>query len=223
MNDSEFKAFLSLLPYFWQIQGSNIMSITIIIIAITSIISYLGFQNRELIGKLMLYPIVMRSPLQAYRLITSGFVHSNTAHLIFNMVTLYFVGTILENMVLGTQQFVLLYLSGIVVASLPSYYKRMHDPEYAAVGASGGVAALIFAFIYVAPWQLIYLFFFLPIPAIVFAIAYLIYSYVMSKKRDQNIGHDAHFYGSVYGLLFMLVIDPSHGMSFIERLMRPGF
>lgn len=171
----------------------------------------------------MMYPFVMRSPMQAYRLITSGFVHSNTAHLAFNMITLYFAGSLLEKMVLGTQQFALLYLSGIVVSSLPAYYKQMNNPEYAAVGASGGIAALIFAFIYVAPWELIYLFFVLPIPAIVFAIAYLIYSYVMSKKEDQRIGHDAHFFGAVYGLLYMLVIDPSHGMSFIDKLMHPGF
>jgi membrane associated rhomboid family serine protease len=190
------------------------MLFTYIIVAIT-------FKDERLQSKLLLYPFVMRNPKEAYRLITSGFVHADTAHLAFNMISFYFIGRILEEQVLSTQQFIMLYLSGIVVANLPSYYKHMHNPQYAALGASGGVAAVLFAFIYIAPWERIYLFFALPIPAIVFAIAYLIYSYVMGKKGDTSIGHDAHFFGAVYGLVFMLITDPSHGKYFMQQLLNP--
>lgn len=197
------------------------MIVTYIIVALTCIISLIAFKDPNTQSKLMLYPFVMRNPKEAYRLISSGFVHADTAHLAFNMISFFFIGSILEEQVLTTQQFVLLYLSGIVIANLPAYYKQMHNPQYAALGASGGVAAVLFAFIYIAPWEKIYLFFALPIPAILFAIAYLIYSYVMGKKGDTSIGHDAHFFGAVYGLIFMLIIDPSHGQYFLQKLLHP--
>ena len=196
------------------------MSVTIILIAITCIVSYLAFQNKELQNKLVLYPVVMRTPAQAYRLITSGFIHADTMHLLFNMLTLYFFGDMIEQ-ALGMELFVMLYLSGIVVANLPSYYKQMSNPQFSSLGASGGVAAIVFAFIYIMPWQKICLFFAICLPAIIFAVGYLIYSFVMGKKSGQRINHDAHFIGSIYGLVFMLIVDPTHGADFIQRLMNP--
>src|SRR5690606_35813965 len=111
----------------------------------------MAFKDERLQSKILLYPFVMRNPKEAYRLITSGFVHADTAHLAFIIISFYFIGRMLEEQVLSTQQFIMLYLSGIVVANLPSYYKHMHNPQYAALGASGGVAAVLFAFIYIAP------------------------------------------------------------------------
>ncbi len=196
------------------------MSATIILIIITCVVSFLAFQNQQLQSKLMLYPVVMRTPREAYRLISAGFVHMDTVHLAFNMISFFFFGRLLEEKI-GSELFVMLYLSAILVANLPSYYKQMSNPNYAALGASGGVAAIIFAWIYLQPWKEIYLFMAIPMPALVFAVAYLIYSYVMSKKPEQHIGHDAHFWGSVYGFLFMIVIDQSHGASFLHQLMNP--
>src|SRR5690606_5713957 len=197
------------------------MSLTIFIIIITVVVSFLAFQNPQLQSKLMLYPIAMRHPNQAYRLVTSGFVHVDYVHLAFNMYAFYFFGEFAE-FILGGPRFLMLYLTGIVVANLPSYYKQMNNPGYAALGASGVVAAVVFAFVYVAPWELICLFVqLLCFPAILFAAAYLIYSYVMSRKPGQRIGHDAHFAGAVYGLIFMLFVDPSHGLDFIQRILNP--
>lgn len=196
------------------------MSATILLLIITCVVSFLAFQNQQLQSRLMLYPVVMRTPREAYRLISAGFVHMDVVHLVFNMVSFFFFGQFLEGEI-GSQLFLMLYLSAILVANLPGYYKQMANPNYAALGASGGVAAIIFASIYLHPWEEIYLFFKIPIPALVFAIIYLIYSYVMSKKPEQRIGHDAHFWGSVYGFVFMIIIDNTHGASFLHQLMNP--
>ncbi|HRP89902.1 MAG TPA: rhomboid family intramembrane serine protease [Edaphocola sp.] len=190
------------------------------LIVITCIVSYISFSNENLRNKLILYPVVMRSPMEAYRLITSGFVHADTMHLAFNMITLYFFGDFMARY-LGAQYFIMLYLSGIVVANIPSYYKNYNNPKFASLGASGGVAAVIFAYIFIMPWQNICLFFALCFPAIFFAIGYLIYSYLMSKKQKQEINHDAHFIGSVYGFVFMIILDPTHGLSFWNQISHP--
>ncbi|RQO31452.1 rhomboid family intramembrane serine protease [Taibaiella sp. KBW10] len=194
------------------------MPVTYIIIGISVLISLYCFKQEAIRQKLMLYPVAMRHPLQAYRLITSGFVHVDTAHLVFNMITLYFFGPLLERFI-GADQFLMLYLSGIIVANLPSFYRHMHNPRFASLGASGGVASVIFACIYFIPWERICIFFFLCIPAILFAVGYLIYSAIMSRRAKQTINHTAHFLGSVYGLVYMIIIDSSHGALFLERLM----
>lgn len=198
------------------------MSATIILMVITCVVSYIAFQNQKLQYRLMLYPVVMRSPREAYRLISSGFVHANIMHLAFNMISFFFFGRFIEEKI-GSELFVMLYLSGILMANLPAYYKQMHNPNYAALGASGGVAAIIFAAIYIEPWKEIGLFFVIPLRAIIFAAAYLVYSYVMSRKPEQRIGHDAHFWGSVYGFVFMIIIDQTHGADFIRRILHPEF
>lgn len=198
------------------------MSATIILIVITCVVSYIAFQNQKLQYRLMLYPVVMRSPREAYRLISSGFVHADIMHLAFNMISFFFFGRFMEEKI-GSELFVMLYLSGILVANLPAYYKQMHNPNYAALGASGGVAAIIFAAIYIEPWKKLGVFLVIPMWAIVFAVLYLVYSFIMSRKKDQQIGHDAHFWGSVYGLLFMIIIDDTHGAGFIGRLLNPEF
>ncbi len=195
------------------------MPVTYFIIGITVLVSWYAFNNESVRHKLLLYPVVMRHPLQSYRLITSGFVHVDTMHLIFNMISLYFFGPLLER-VIGAEHFILLYLSGILVANLPSFYKHMHNPSFASLGASGGVAAVIFAVIYFFPWDKIYLFYVIPIPSILLAVGYLIYSAYMSRQDRQTVNHTAHFWGSVYGFLYVIILDPSHGAKFIERILQ---
>jgi membrane associated rhomboid family serine protease len=199
------------------------MSLTIIIIAITAIVSYLAFKDDALLNKLLLWPAQMKGrPEQLYRLFTAGFVHGDTMHLIFNMITLYFFGALLEQY-LGPGKFLLLYFLGIIVASVPSTIKQKDKPGYRSLGASGGVAAVVFAMIYISPWSKIYIFFAIPLPSILFALGYLAYTAYMAKKGGVRINHDAHLWGSLFGLLFMLIIDPSHGQFFIDQLMHPVF
>jgi membrane associated rhomboid family serine protease len=200
------------------------MSVTIIIIIITAAISLLAFTNDELLDGLLLWPARMNSPTQYYRFLTAGFVHADYMHLFFNMFTFYFFGELIERTI-GTERFILLYLTGIVISCIPSFLKKRNLPGYRSLGASGGVAAIIFASIYLQPWNKIYFFFSdrLGIPSIIFAVLYLIYTAYLARKGSGIVNHDAHFWGSVYGLVFMALIDPSHGMSFLEQLKYPQF
>lgn len=195
------------------------MDTYIIILAITIIVSLMAFKDENLLGKLLLWPYKMaKNPSEYYRIITSGFVHADTPHLAVNMITFYFFGAYLSQ-VIDTTDFVLLYLLGIVAANLPSVIKDRNNPYKRALGASGGVAAIVFATIYLAPWQMIYLFYIIPIPNIVFAFLYLAYSYAMIKKQS-TIGHEAHLWGAIFGFVFMLVyVDPSNGQYFFQKLM----
>lgn len=202
------------------------MSFTLIIIIITVLVSLAAFNNEKIMNDLILYPRRMQEPKEYYRLVTSGFIHADMVHLFFNMFTLYFFGRNVEAVyvLLGFPKyaFLILYLLGIVVASLPSFFKHRNDAYYRSLGASGGVAAVLFAFVYFAPWETIYIWF-IPIPAILAAIAYLIYSAYMSKKSGDNINHDAHFYGAMFGFVFTLIFEPSHGKMFFQQLMQPHF
>lgn len=202
------------------------MSITLIIIIITAIVSIAAMNNHELLNKLMLWPRQMHKPSEYYRFITSGFIHADYMHLGFNMFALYGFGNAIEayyGYFLGSNNlYMVLYLSGIVASALPSYIKHRNNSYYRALGASGGVSAIIFSAIYFNPWSKIYLIV-LPVPGIVFAIAYLVYSAYMDKKGQDNVGHDAHFWGAVYGLLFTLAFEPSHGKIFIQALLHPEF
>ncbi|MBN9482500.1 MAG: rhomboid family intramembrane serine protease [Bacteroidetes bacterium 43-93] len=201
------------------------MSFTIIIIVVTVLISIAAFNNADMLNKLILWPRRMDSPAEYYRLLTCGFVHVDYMHLAFNMITLYFFGRELEVYfgLLGRPLlFPILYLSGIVASSLPSYIRHKDNSYYRSLGASGGVAAIIFSAIYFSPWTRIYIIV-LPLPAILFAVGYLLYSAYMDKHGSDNIGHNAHFWGAVYGFVFTLLFDPTHGRIFFEQLMHPSF
>lgn len=201
------------------------MSFTVIIIVITAIVSFLAFNNEELRSKLLLWPNRMNSLTEYYRLLTCGFVHSDIMHLLFNMLTLYFFGEAVEYYysAIGHGDLLpALYLSAIVASSMPSFTRQKKNYYYRSLGASGGVAAVVFAAIYFAPWSKIYILI-LPVPGIIAAIAYLVYSAYMNKKGGDGVAHDAHFWGAVYGFLFTLVFDPTHGRIFFEQLLHPTF
>lgn len=194
--------------------------IVIITVVITVLISMAAFNNEALANKLILWPRYMDSPQEYYRLLTSGFIHADWNHLIFNMISLYFIGSSAEY-ILG-MGFLTLYLTGIIISSLPSFLKHRNNSYYRSLGASGGVASVMFFFIYFAPWSKLYIIF-LPIgiPAIIFGVLYLIYEAYMAKKGGGYMNHDAHFWGAVYGLAYALVIDPTHGKLFINSIMNP--
>lgn len=196
------------------------MSFTLITVIITVAISIAAFKNESLVNKLILWPRYMHDPQEYYRLLTSGFIHADWNHLIFNMVSLYFIGSSAES-ILG-MGFLTLYLTGIIISSLPSFLKHRNNSYYRSLGASGGVAAIMFFFIYFAPWSKLYIIF-LPIgiPAILFGVLYLVYEAYMAKKGGGTMNHDAHFWGAVYGLVYALIIDPTHGKLFINTVLNP--
>ncbi len=201
------------------------MSYSIIFVIITVVVSLAAFNNSNLLNKLILWPAGMDNPNEYYRLLSCGFIHADYMHLAFNMLALYMFGQQVEayySYIGHAQLFPVLYLTGIIASSLPSYAKQKNNSYYRSLGASGGVSAVLFAFVYFAPWQIIYVFIF-PVPGIVAAIAYLVYSAYMSKKGADNIGHDAHLWGAVFGFLFTLLFDPTHGRIFFQQLINPSF
>ncbi len=197
---------------------------TIALVLITVLISIPAMSDERLVNKLILWPRRMDKPNEYYRLLTSGFIHADWGHLFFNMFTLLFIGSNVEQLfsiVSNPWLYIAMYLSGIVVASLPSFIKHKNNPYYRSLGASGGVAAVLFSSVYFAPWAKLYIYFF-KMPSIVFGVLYLIYSAYMSRKGQGNINHDAHFFGAVYGLLFTFAIDPTHGQLFLQQIMHPS-
>lgn len=148
---------------------------------------------------------------QWYRFISHAFIHANWEHLIFNMLTFFFFGVFVEQAFdyffgnKGTILFLMEFLLAGIASSIPSYLKHKSNYSYSAVGASGAVSAILFTSILLNPLNKIY-FFFIPIgiPAFIFGILYLIYSAYMSKRKVDNIGHDAHFWGAVFGIIFPL-------------------
>lgn len=144
-----------------------------------------------------------------YELLTSGFLHANMGHLFVNMFTLYFFGPVMER-VLGSSYFLGLYLTGLIVAGIPSVIKFKDDPTYATLGASGAVGSVLFAFIFLFPLESIYLMLIpIPIPAFVFAILYLIYSMYASKQERGKVNHEAHVAGALWGIVYLLVFVPN--------------
>jgi membrane associated rhomboid family serine protease len=175
------------------------MTLTLIIVIITAIISYQAFSNQSMKSKLLMRPVS---------------VHGDMTHLLVNMYVLYIFGETIELRFVGEFDngfgrilFLGLYLGAIIISSIPSYIKHQDNNYYGALGASGGTSAIIFAYIFFYPWNMLYLFFVIPIPAIVLGVLYLFYSSYMAKKGTDNIGHDAHFGGAVFGFVFMVVIS----------------
>lgn len=199
--------------------------LTFLIIAVTVLVSWLAFERPRLLDRLILWPPAIDKKRQYDRLVTHGFIHADWQHLLFNMITLFFFGRTIEPLFadyLGPLGFVLFYLSAIVVAILPTYLRHRHDPHYRSLGASGGVSAVLFAFILLKPWSLIFVFF-LPVPAIVYAVVYVGYSFYAERLGQDNVNHNAHLSGAAYGVLFMLLMEPRVSGIFLRELTNPQF
>ena len=203
----------------------NGITINLIIIAITSLISMLAFGNAEMIGKLILWPPAISRDRQYYRLITYGLIHANPQHLLFNMITLYFFGSTMERFYdqhLGDFGYVIFYIGGLIVSILPTYFDNRENPEYRSLGASGAVSAALFASILLQPWTTL-LVFFVPMPAIVYAVLYIAYSIYMDRRGSGNVNHSAHLWGAAYGVALTVVIEPAVISRFLDSLAHPSF
>ena len=201
------------------------MSTTLILIAITCAVSFVALNNPKMLGALILWPPAVSRGREYYRLLTYGLVHAGWMHLLFNMITLYFFGRIMEqfyNEMLGQFGFAIFYLLGLVASILPTYYKHRDDPQYRSLGASGAVSAVLFAYILFDPWALIGVFF-VPMPAIVFAALYVAYTIYSDRRGGDNINHNAHLWGAAYGVAFTLVVEPRVLRIFLTALRHPSF
>jgi membrane associated rhomboid family serine protease len=178
------------------------------IFAITIVVSLLGlFSAPQIVQRSLLRPYHLVRNREYHRLVTSGFVHADLNHLIFNMITFWFFSFTLER-VIGGARFVALYFIGMVLSEIGTCIKHRNNPSYASLGASGAILAVLFACIVYFPDQNLYLMFAIPIPAPLFAVGYLAYSVWSSRHARDRINHDAHLGGALTGLAFVAVTDP---------------
>lgn len=200
------------------------MSITVILICITVAVSFYAFNKPALLQKLMMNPYLIKKEGQYYRFISSGFIHKDHTHLLWNMFSFYFFGTAVEQNFsavfgeAGIYYFIVLYLSAIIISDIPTYLKERNNTDYNSLGASGGIGSVIFVFIILQPLQSICLYFALCMPGFVFGVGYMAYTYYQGRKSKDNINHDAHLYGALYGLLFCAIVYPTSLQLFYEKV-----
>jgi membrane associated rhomboid family serine protease len=199
---------------------------TIILIVITVAVSYAAFKSPKLMDQLQFNASKIVHKNEYHRLVTHAFIHANWEHLFVNMIVLFSFGQAIEqyfkynfgnNAILD---YVLLYFGGILVSNIYALIKHRNNFFYNSVGASGAVSAVLFSAIFFDPWNSIYFFGILPIPGIVFAVLYLVYSYQMSTKQKDNVAHDAHFLGALYGFVFPILLNPQLFETFLDKLFR---
>lgn len=188
------------------------LSITLIIVIITTLVSIGGFSNQKIIDDLIFYPPAVTKQNQWYRFFSCGLIHADWGHLFFNMLSLYLFGRFVEDAfgeLFGTNGkwvYLLLYITALLISLLPTFAKNKDNYHYRSLGASGAVSAVIFAGLMLTPTLGIYIFFIpIPIPGFIFAPLYLIISAIMERKGSGNINHSAHIWGSIYGLVFVII------------------
>lgn len=210
--------------HFRHLKGDLVMdqitqSSATIIFAATLIASLLGlFRNPKIIDVGLFRPYWFLRSKQYHTIITSGFIHADLSHLLFNMFTFYFFAFDLERYI-GAPRFTLLYVTGLLLSHSCTYFKHKDNNQYASLGASGAISAVLFTYIVYFPTDtLIILPIPIPIPAALFAVGYVGYSYWAAKQQQGHINHDAHLCGAISGLLFVAVTDPS-AYANLQRLL----
>jgi membrane associated rhomboid family serine protease len=201
---------------------------TLLIIGITVAVSLLAFSNRGLFEKMQLNTYQVYHQKQWYRVVSHGFLHADMIHLFVNMIVLFSFGEAVEQRfsllesrdVIGgsTLHFLILYFAGMVIATLTTIKKHKDNYNYNAIGASGAVSAVVFAYIFFSPTNTLLLMGVIPIPAILFGILYLVYSQYMRKRGGDRVNHDAHFVGAVFGFIYPVILEPGLIRVFINQL-----
>ncbi len=205
------------------------LSITLIIIIATVIVSLSANGKPEIYNKLVFNPYKVVHNKEWYRIFSHAFIHdkSNLLHLLFNMYVLYSFGELAETILinnlqgLGIVYYIVLYVGGIAMATIPAIIKHKNNYNYNSVGASGAVSAVLFATIAFIPFQGGIGIMFIPIsiPPLVFGILYLAYEIYMDKKSSDNVAHDAHTWGAIFGFLFVLIFVPNAFSNFVAQVM----
>ena len=200
------------------------LNYTIILIIISTITSIYGWKNPSLQNKWMFNPYAVNHGKQYYRFLSSGFIHSNSMHLLFNMIALYFFGGVIERIYentfgsFGMALYLITYLVGIIVANLRTFFKYKDSSYYNSLGASGGVASVLFASILYRPTVGMCIYFAFCMPAFILGAFYLVYSYYSGKRMGDNVNHDAHLFGSLFGIAFTAILRPMVLVEFIQQI-----
>lgn len=187
-------------------------SITIVILILTCIVSFTAFSNQKVIDDLIFYPPAITQRNQWYRFVTNGVIHADIGHLAFNMFSFYLFGSFVEKDFIslfnkyGNILFLAMYVTALAVCLIPTYFQHKDNYHYRSLGASGAVSAVVFAGIFLNPTIKIGLIIIPPIiPGFVFGPLYLVLSAYMAKRGGDNINHSAHFWGAVWGIVFVIV------------------
>jgi len=203
----------------------EVTGVTLFILAVTILVSVGALLNGIVLHRLQFNAYAVQHHREWWRFFTYGLVHADWVHLLVNMYVLYSFGAVVEMLyryhfdVKGTFYYVFLYIGGILFSVLYDFGKHKDDPYYNAVGASGAVSAVVFASIILYPGGKISLFFIpIGIPSALFGILYLVYSAYMARRGKDNIGHNAHFWGAVFGVLFTVALKPSLFPAFLNSL-----
>ncbi|AWL10144.1 hypothetical protein HME7025_02302 [Aquirufa nivalisilvae] len=199
-------------------------SISFIIIIITVLVSLLCWQKPTLMDKMTMNPYKINRRNEYWRFISSGFIHADFTHLFFNLFSFFFFGLQLENIFtvlfpeIGQLLFAIFYVTAIVAADLPTFFKQRKNPYFNSLGASGAVSAVIFAGILFFPTEKIYLFGILGIPGFIYAGLFTWYSIAMDRRGRDYVNHSAHLYGGLYGLVFVTLLYPKVWLTFVEQV-----
>jgi Uncharacterized membrane protein (homolog of Drosophila rhomboid) len=202
------------------------MDLTLTIIIITALASIAAFESPNMFNRMVLSPYMIVQRKEWYRVISHGFIHADWTHLIINMLVFYSFGQLLMQYLsfyLGNEvlHFLVIYFGGMVFATVTTIIKNRDNYAYRGVGASGAVSAVLFTCIFFNPWSELLLMAVIPIPGIVFAVLYLAYCSYMSRNGRDNINHDAHLYGALFGFIYPILVEPQLLRFFIEKLLNP--
>ncbi|MCJ7465992.1 MAG: rhomboid family intramembrane serine protease [Maribacter sp.] len=185
----------------------NLHFVTIAIILANVLVSLKGF-NDVIFFERYKFSIGAIKAGQKDRMLTSGFLHVDLSHLLFNMITLYFFANVVISW-FGPTKFLIIYFISLLAGSLLALFFHKNEPYYTAVGASGAVTGILYAAILLQPGMDLFIMFIpIPIPAYVLGIGYLLYSIYGMRTRLGNIGHTAHFGGAIGGFAITLLLKP---------------
>jgi membrane associated rhomboid family serine protease len=185
--------------------------VTFALIALNVIFSLIGFASASFTDKTIMWPYVVKRKKQYYRMITSGFLHADLMHLFFNMFTLFFFGSAIEYYLQayglgGKAAYLAMYFLSLIVSDIPSYIRHKDDYNYRSLGASGAVCAVLFATLVFGPWNQIQLYGVIRISFMIYAVLFLIYCINMGRKNQDHVNHAAHLWGSIFGLVFTILL-----------------
>jgi membrane associated rhomboid family serine protease len=199
--------------------GDSGPGIAVVIFGVTIAASLYGlYRSPQFIERCLFRPYFFLRKQRYETIVTSGFVHGDFGHLLLNMVTFYFFAFPLESRI-GPARFALLYLLGLIASDLGTYFKHRNDPDYASLGASGAISAVLFAaIVYYPEMKLFIIPIPVPIPAPLFAVGYVAYSWWSARQARGRINHDAHLVGALFGVVFVMLTDPQAWAGMLRTL-----
>ena len=203
---------------------------TTLLLGLTVLFSILAFNSPKMLERWMFVPYLIKKRRQWDRFVLSGFIHKDYMHLLFNMFTFFFFGEVIEQFLRakygfawGGAIFIAFYLLAITVSDIPTYLKHQQHGYYRALGASGGTSATVFASIILMPLSDICLFGIVCLPGFVLGGLFLIYSYTKGKQGEDGVNHDAHLFGAIFGIAFILLLSPSSASNFLQQILSYRF